>query len=570
MADPTATPTGIDFSNLIGSGLSLGGLGLGAYNQQQQYNLLQGALKTIGPTSLNGYSLAGPGGLSSGYNPNGSGSISLGSLNPSYGNLASAAGGSSAAYNPGLLAGLTGNAAGTLGLSTGALTGAYSNYNAGMGAANAQLGNLGDFGTNYNNLLSAFRAQSAPGVQQAAYGLQNTLFGNGVADSTGAASGSLAAQNFGRGVAQADSTNQLNAFQAALGQQQAAASNYGTLTSSANGLLTSALNNFGNTNQLISGLNTASLNNSLSAIQGAGALNTLGLNNYNAALQTGAAQATARNQSLFPYASVATSLAGTPNANSIFANGLSTAGSSLSGNNSGLSGLFSQLLNKGGNSLINSGLNSLFGGTGFALDSGLQSGALNGISDTVGSTVASDSAGIAAGNDAWLGSLGDSSAGFSAAGGGAAAAGTAGAGDAALSTVGTGAVDSAADSMAASAASELGAEGGSDAGASTVGLGVGLGGAAALAGVLAPAIIGMSTPAFSLKASWWNNLQNNLNSSDPNTAAVARATLAQQAVTDPQAQALAAQYGITPLIPYASGTNYGGTGSGPNRNRMKA
>jgi hypothetical protein len=567
--DPTQQATsGLNLSSLLGGLLSAGGTGVAAYNQQQAYNGLQSALKTIGPTSLNGYTLGGPGGMSSGYNQNGTGGIDLGSLNPAFGNLSNAAGSGSGLYNPGLLAGLTNNATGTLGLSTNALTGAYGNYSAGMNAANTQLGSVGDFGTNYNNLLGAYRAQSAPGIQQQAYGLQNTLFGNGVADSTGAASGSLAAQNFGRGVAQADSTNQLNAFQGALQQQSSAANNYGTLSNSANGILSNALSNFGNTNQLISGLNTAQLNNSLQAVQGAGALNTLGLNNYNAALQTGGTQATARNQSLFPYASVATALSGTQNGGNILGNALSTAGSSLSGSNSGIGGLLQSLLGKGASSAGNSLLSSLFG-NGFSLDSSL-SGATGAQASTdylSGLAGANTEAGdvASASNDAWLNSLGDST--FSSAGGGAAAGAGAGAGDVALSSVGTDAATAAPtitglDAAAGSGASEAGA-------GEAAGLGVGLGAAAAVGGVAAPLIAGLMTPAFALKASWWNNLQQNLNSSDPNKAAVARMTLAQQAVTDPQAQALAAKYGVKPLTPYLSGTVYG-TGSGASRSNMKA
>jgi hypothetical protein len=411
-----------------------------------------------------------------------------------------------------LLAGLTNNATGTLGLSTNALTGAYGNYNAGMGAANAQLGNLGDFSTNYNNLLAANRAQSAPGIQQQAYGLQNTLFGNGVADSTGAASGSLAAQNFGRGVAQADATNQLNAFQEATTQQNSAASNYGTLTNSANGILSNALTNFGNTNQLISGLNTAQLNNSLQAVQGAGALNTLGLNNYNAALQTGATQATARNQSLFPYASVATALSGTQNAGNILGNALSTAGSSLSGNNSGIGGLLQSLLGKGISSAGNSALSSLFG-NGFSLDSSL-SGATGAQAslDSAGQFAAAntDAADLAtSSNDAWLNSLGGDST-FSSAGGGAAAgAGAAGSGiasssaaaglgDASLSTVGTDAATAGVGDVAGAGAASASGEGG----VATAGLGS-TAGAATAAGIFSVPLILAAT----MKDSGFTNAQ---------------------------------------------------------------
>src|SRR6185312_13639815 len=103
-------------------------------------------------------------------------------------------------------------------------------------------------------------------------------------DSSGAASGSLASQNFGRGVAQGDASMQLAAQQAAQSGMANQAGIASQLATTGSGLVTNALNNFGNTNQLISGLNTAGLNNSLSALQGAGVLNTMGLNNYNAGL----------------------------------------------------------------------------------------------------------------------------------------------------------------------------------------------------------------------------------------------------------------------------------------------
>lgn len=330
---------------LLSTGLNIGGTALGAYNQQQQYNGLQSALNTIGPTSLSGYSLSGPGGMSSGYNPSsGGGSIDLGSLNPAYSGFSGAAGMGANTYSPGLLSSLTGNAAGTLGASTNALSGAYGNYNTAMGAANTQLGALGQtYNQVYGNTLSSLQAQQQPQVQQQAFGLQNTLFGKGTLDSTGAASGAIAAGNFGSQVNAMNAQDSLSAQQQALSAQAAGVQNYGALSSAAGNVLSGAFNNFGNTNQLISGLNSAQLNNSLSAAQGAGALNTLGLNNYNAALGTGTAQATARNQSLFPYASTASALAGTPNAAGLLANGMTQAGGSLGGAVSGLGGFIGNL-----------------------------------------------------------------------------------------------------------------------------------------------------------------------------------------------------------------------------------
>lgn len=77
-----------------------------------------------------------------------------------------------------------------------------------------------------------------------------------------------------------------------------------------------------------------------------------------------------------------------------------------------------------------------------------------------------------------------------------------------LESVGTGAIDAAADAGVAEGAA---ATGGADA-AAGVGLGAGLGATAGLAGVLAPAIIGMSTPAVSLTPKYWDGVQSSLQS----------------------------------------------------------
>lgn len=557
--DPTQTAVagnGLNLSNLLGGLLSAGGAGLSAYNSQSAYSGLQNALNTIGPTQLNGYTVGGPGGSSSGYNQNGTGSIDLGSLNPAYGNLAGAAGGSSAAYNPALLQGLTNNATGTLGASTNALNSAYGNYNSGMNAANTQLGALNQtYGQVYNNTMGSLQAQQQPQVQQAAFGLQNTLFGNGTLNSSGATSGALAAGNFGSQVNAMNAQDSLSAQTQALNAQTAGAQNYSTLSNSANGILSNAMTNFGNTNSLISGLNTASLNNSLSAVQGAGALNTQGLNNYNAALGTGTAQATATNQSLFPYASVATALAGQPNGLSSLASLLSGAGSSVG--SSGISGLLSSLLGKGASSGANSLLGSLgssgitSGTLGAAQDAGLSS-----IGDTVGGTEASDLAGITSGTESDLGSLFGS--GFSAAGG--AAADTTG-----LASVGTGAIDAAAD---AGATADLGLSGASAGASSAGGAGIGLGAAAGAAAAAAPfaAILGkmfLDPDDVMLKAPYWQGMTQALqgNSSNINTGPGGGGSAAkqysisdavQEALNTPQSQvpqAIQQQVWATGLVP---------------------
>ncbi len=492
-SDPWSTTTGGGSStaNPFGNLTSLLGTGIGIANQQQAYSGLQGALNAIGPTQLSSNQLTGPGGMLTGYNPQtGQGSIGLGSLNPAFGGFAGAAGAGASGYNANLPYGLASGAASTLNPSLQTLFGAYGNYGAGMGAANQQLGNLGNFNQTYGGLLSAMRGQLQPQIQQQAYGLQNTLFGNGVADSTGAASGSLAAQNFGRGVGQADASAQLAAFQQALGQQQTAGSLYGQLSSSAGGILNNAFSNFGNTNQLISGLNTAGLNNAATAAQGAGALNTMGLNNYNAGLQSSLAAATARNQSLFPYASVATALSGTQNGMGLFGSALSQAGAN--GGNP-LMSLFNQ-----GRQLYNgyNQVSNMFGGGGMG---GFDMGAMN---STLGSSDYLSGLGTAA-DTTGMSSIGDAAStlsdyGFSAAGGEAAA----GAGSAdALAGLGT-----AADTTGMGAINAVGYGGATGAGAGAAGVSAG---AAALPLGAMLAIAAHQNPT-AFNQNYWNGINSTL------------------------------------------------------------
>lgn len=359
MADAAA---GLDLSQILGAGSSLAGMGLGAYSQGQQNSILQNALNTIGPTQLQGYNLTGPGGMSSGYNPNGGASISLGNLGGLFNNLAGSGTADSSNYNPALLANLTNTSNGTLGNALAGLNSAYGGNAAYQNAAALQAGTLNNtYNQTYNNTLGSLQAIQAPQVQQQAYGLQNTLFGNGTLNSSGAASGATAAANFGRDVNAMNAQNSLTAQQQALNAMTGQAGIASSLSNTGNSLLSNAFSNFGNTNQLISGLNTASLNNSINAVQGAGALNTLGLNNYNSALQTGSAQANAKNLSLFPYAGVATALAGSPTISGMLAGGLSSMGSSMMGSN-GLNGL-AGLLN---NSSLGNWVSGLFGGGGLS------------------------------------------------------------------------------------------------------------------------------------------------------------------------------------------------------------
>lgn len=254
---------------------------------------------------------------------------------------------------------------------------------------------------------------------------------------------------------------------------------------------------------------------------------------------------------------------GGTNGNGGFLGSLLGGGSGGSGGGSG--GLLGQLGSKAGNYL-----GSLFGGGGNAIAGQYAAGTNAFTNDMLsgawGGGQALTDPGIGSATDtSWLNGLD-----FSGAGGGAAAAG--GAGDVALSSVGTDAATAGVgDVVGSGGAAEGGMIGGAGGGdAAAAGLGTAAGAAGAIAGIALPIALGLSTPAFSLNSSWWQRLQNNLNSSDPYTAQVARATLAQQAVADPQAQQLAAQYGVSPLTPYLSGTVYG-TGAGAGyRNAMKS
>lgn len=366
----TGSATGINWGQLLGGLASGAGLGLAASDQQNGYNVLQNALQTIGPTALQGYGLTGPGGSNSSYNTTGGANIDLGSLNGAFGNLASAGTSSAGNYSPQILQQLLSGSNGTLNSAQGNLNSAYGSNSNYQGLASGLAGSAGQtYNDVYNNTLSSLQAQQQPGVQQQAFGLQNTLFGRGVLDTTGAGSGAIAAGNFGSQVNAMNAQDSLSAQTQALQAQTSQTNNAATLSGTGNSILSNAFSNFGNTNSLISGLNTAQLNNSATALNSATGLNTMGLNNLQSALGVGSGQATARNQSLFPYASTASALAGTQTAQGLLGNSLSSAGSSLLGSG-GLSGLLTSLL--GGSSGGSSGstgsgglaglLSGLFGG----------------------------------------------------------------------------------------------------------------------------------------------------------------------------------------------------------------
>lgn len=476
------------FGSLLGTGLSAGGQ-IGAYNQLQQ------ALQTIGPTALQSWNLSGPGGMGAGFNPTtGAATTSLGGLNGAFGNLTNVGTFGSGNYNSSLLPDLLNGSSGIFNPALGNLNNAFSGNQLFQGAAAQQAGGLNNtYNTIYGNTLANMRAQAAPQIQQQAYGLQNSLFGNGMADSTGAASGALAAQNFGRGVAQGDASIQLAAQQAAQSGMANQAGIAGTLSNTGNNLINSAFGTFGNTNQLLSGLNTQQLTNALSGIQGAGALNTLGLNNLQAATGLGAAQATARNQSLFPYASVANSLSQTVNP-------LTTMGGLLTGN--GTNGnLFGNLFNMGKNAynyFSGAGSNIPLGGFDF---SGIGSGAVSGDVGSVGSLLGDGSS-----------LFGPSAAGGEAAAAGAGAPGTmlgAGpAGQAVASYLGGASGD-------AATTAQLGAMTGADLNGSAAtgaaaGAGSALGGMAGLGIGGAILAAGMLSPEMQLDKSYWQGLSNSL------------------------------------------------------------
>lgn len=345
------------------------GIGLGAMGANNTYSNYMSGFGQMTPTQLGNFSMSSPTGVGS-YNLGaGTGQIGYGALSPTFNGLAGLTSAGVGGYNSSLIPGLTTSAYGTLNPALSTLNSAYSGNNLYQQEAATQAGSLGQtYNDIYGNTLAAMRAQAAPAEQQAAYGLQNTLFGNGVAGSTGGASGSLMAANFGRGLAQADASRQLAAEQAAQSGMSTQAGVAGELANTGNGLLTNAFQNFGNTNQLISGLNTADLNNAITGIQGAGAIGSLGLNNYNAGLQTALSAAQARNGSLFSYAMGLNGMNSLANPYSVAANGLtanngsllnSLFGTAASGGSPGTTGLIGGLV-KGAGSLYN----DIFGGGG--------------------------------------------------------------------------------------------------------------------------------------------------------------------------------------------------------------
>ena len=355
---------------LFGAGASLTGLGVSMSNQQNNYNVLQNALGQIGPTALPNVSVNGPGGIGGTYSPTGGVNVGLGSLTGAFNGLVGAGGAGAAGYSPALLSGLTGSANGTVGSALSGLNSAYAGNNSYQTMAAGQASGLNQtYGQVYNNTLNSLHAEQQPQVQQQAFGLQNTLFGSGVLGSTGAASGAIAAGNFGSQVNAMNAQDAMTAQQQGLSAMNSQAGLASVLSNTGNNLLNNAFSNFGNTASLVSGLNTSNLTNGLSALQGAGALNTLGLNNFLAGLQSSSAASTARNQSLFPYANVALGLSGAPNAQTMLGQALSGAGTSLLGTQ-GLAGL----------------LHTLTGGSATGNGSG---SALPGILGTIGNGVSS-------------------------------------------------------------------------------------------------------------------------------------------------------------------------------------
>lgn len=156
-------------------------------------------------------------------------------------------------------------------------------------------------------------------------------------------------------------------------------------------------------------------------------------------------------------------------------------------------------------SAIGKAAGSLLGGSGFTLDpsitgtAGAQDAANTASDFAASNTDAGDLA--TASNQQWLDSLGSGTGAAGAADAAGAGAADAAGSDIALSSVGT---------DAATADTTVSGLGGADAGAGA-GLGAGVGAAAGIAGVLAPAIIGMSTPAVSLGQNYWTNYANTLN-----------------------------------------------------------
>jgi hypothetical protein len=258
------------------------------------------------------------------------------------------------------------------------------------------------------------------------------------------------------------------------------------------------------------------------------------------------------------------------------------------------SGLLSQLL--GGPSSTAAGTpggGGLVGQIGSLLGAGSTAGigagattaanaAAGDIGASVAPTVASDSAGIAAGNDAWLGSQAAAQGLGGAAGGavlgGDAAAAAAGGTSAGLVPVGSGLIDAGADTAAASAANALGGSGAAGAAAGGGGGGAAAGslagGAIGLGILAAPLIAGLMTQGVKVDQQWYTNIQNNLNSSNPATRiqavgqAIANPDVMQHIAQDNPTlyqQIISGQFQQQANAAYAA-TQRGGSGSVKNRN----
>lgn len=317
----------IDWSSLLGGLAGVGGLAAGVSGANNQTGILQNALNTIGPTNLGNFSLSGPGGSGASFS-GGNSTTNLGNLTGAQSGLAGYGTGAVGATPD--LSTLLAQLSGHTNQASDSLTSAFAN----------QPNQQQNYQSAYNNLTTAQQPQNLLAANQ----LQDSLFGSG---NLGSTAGGLASAAFGRGLAQQDSSNQLQATQMAQNQ-----------TSLSDQLLNSAFSRFNSSASQYGGATTQNLNNGIGAINASSGLNQSTLAQLQAALAPAYATAAARNGSLQPFASVASSLAGTPTSTSLLGSALGQYANGASNGSGSLGAIL-----KGGGSIA-SLLGGLFGGSG--------------------------------------------------------------------------------------------------------------------------------------------------------------------------------------------------------------
>ena len=350
---PTTPGGNIDWGNIIGDV----GTGLGLYSQGRAQSSSSDLARYYAMQTGNfgPFNFGNGTGFGASYDPRtGQAGITNGPLSRAYNSNAKTAG--SAADAAGMFGGNAGaaNYYQNLGLnSAGTGLGQFNQYGPGSTANAAFLGAAGAAGeagqSNQDIMkqyLDSMNALQGPQNQRNFDMLQSSLFGNG---QLGASSGALQTEAFGRGLANQNAMNTLNAEQLGLQGRQVAANTAGTLGGLGQGLLTSAFNNFGNIAGLGPSLQGGYLQNSGLGINNTSGITSQGLGMFGAGLQG----QLANNQAFARAGQLASGNANSPAQQSPF--GQIAAGLfSQPGVGNGIAGLLSKI----------PGLSGIFGGGG--------------------------------------------------------------------------------------------------------------------------------------------------------------------------------------------------------------